>query len=682
MRRATYVILMLIFGVLTCTRKEAKFTGERGGSLVIGTLDLPARISPLEPSLFASNEILELLFLPLHRVDPRTGSMQPVLAESWEFSEDLRSITYYIRKNVTWWDGTAVTAEDILFTYQKMKDPATNYPNVNSLRFVSEVKVINPRAIRFICEKVYADILTDTDIRPVPKHVYEEVGLNFGRSPVGNGPYRIKEWVPDQSILLVVNEGYYRELPALDEIRIRHYTVVEDMIDDFTTGDLDLVLDITPGAAQELRSNENVSVLTRPGNTYLYVAWNLSHPFLKDGQVRKALSMAINKRRILSEIYHDMGEMSSGPLVPSSWGYDAEVMPVEYNLAGARDMLRDMDFVDFNRNRVIDKDRQDFVLTIITNSENPDRVAILDYVAEDLRQLGVRVIIRTLDASAFISALANRQFDGFIMGWHVSEKIDPAIYWSSQGKYNFVGYSNARVDSLIESGVSMLDRKRAQRVWSEFQRTVYDDQPYSFLVVPNRMAAMYKRVRGVEHEVRLTNAHVYWIPEAERRVSIATLAPDLSREQRGVGEPSSAPARIETTRTLSESAPAVVAPEQILEAAAQSDTSTADTSLSIVVSLPPAPPKPSVISRAEPTKRIEPKYPAAAAEFNAAGTIVVRVLVGEDGKVKQARVMQSFGNPACEQAALDAARQWEFTPATKDGVPFEQRVSIPFTFTP
>jgi peptide/nickel transport system substrate-binding protein len=682
MRRSVYFSLILIVGAFSCARKEAKFAGERGGLLVIGTMDLPARISPLEPSLFSSNDVLDLLFLRLHRVDPRTGKMQPVLAESWEFSEDLKSITYYLRRDVKWWDGEAVTADDILYTYLKMKEPATNYPYVNALRFIKDATVLNAHAIRFTCDKVYADILTDTDIMPVPKHIYEQKGADFGREPVGNGPYRIKEWIVGRGMVLTINERYYREQPALDEIYLKHYTDAAEMVDDFARGDLDLVLDIAPGAAQDLRRNENVSVLSQPGNTYLYVAWNLTRSFLKDIRVREALSMAINRKRILDEIYLGMGEMSSGPLTPSSWGYDAEVTPVEYDTNGARALLREQGFVDFNRNRIIDKDRQDFVVTIITNSENPDRVAIMRYVAEDLRKIGIRVVAQALDASEFIKALVNRQFDGFIMGWNVVDKIDPAACWSSQGKFNFVAYENAAVDSLIEAGVSMLDRKRAKQIWNEFQNTVYDDQPYSFLIVPNRIAATYKRVKGVEHEVKLVNAQMYWIPEAERRVSIAASKPEISRGEERIETVALVPARTETVQATSQEIPSVVAPERLLEATAQGDTSVTDTAGAIVAVLPPAPPKPSVISRAEPTKRFEPKYPAAAAEFNASGTVVVRVLVGEDGKVKEAKIINSFGNPACEQAALDAARKWEFTPATKDGVPFEQRVSIPFTFTP
>jgi TonB family protein len=267
------------------------------------------------------------------------------------------------------------------------------------------------------------------------------------------------------------------------------------------------------------------------------------------------------------------------------------------------------------------------------------------------------------------------------MGWSVGEKIDPAVFWSSQGRYNFISYSNEVVDSLIEAGVSMLDRNKARNIWNVFQQIVHEDQPYAFLVVPNRIAAAYKRVRGVDHEVRLANAHHYWIPEAERRVSVAAVIPENLEQDRSETVQSSA-TRSDEASPVAEEPPPVIAPEIILEAAAQSDTAAVDTSEAIAANLPPVPPKPSIISRADPVKRVQPEYPSAAAAFEAAGTIVVRVLVGEDGKVQEARVIKSFGNPACEQAALNAARQWEFNPATKDGMPFEQRVSIPFTFTP
>jgi peptide/nickel transport system substrate-binding protein len=667
--------------ILSCAEHNDGLAREQGGSITIGTMSLPVKISPLQPSIFSSNEVLDLLFLRLHRVDHETGKIKPLLAESWEFSEDLKSITYYLRKDIKWWDGEPVTADDILYTYLKMKEPETNYPNVNSLRFIKEVQVLHPYAIKFICERVYADILTDTDIMPVPEHFHAEQGADFATDPVGNGPYRIEEWAPGKGMVLTINEKYYSDAPPLEKIQLKNYGDAESMLGDFVNGDLDAVLDITPTDAQGLSSNENVSVLSQPGKTYLYVAWNLKSNFLKEKMVREALAMAINRRRILDEVYQGMGEISSGPLTPSSWGYNAEVTPIEYNLERARGILREQGFRDSNRNRLIDKEGDDFSLRLVTNRENPDRAAILRYVAEDLRELGIRVITETLPTDDFITTLIQGRFDGFIMGWNVGDKIDPAVLWSSQGRYNFISYSNEVVDSLIEAGVSMLDRNKARKVWNVFQQIVYEDQPFAFLVVPNRVAAAYKRLRGVDHEVRLANAQRYWIPEAERRVSVAAVIPEnLEQDRSETVQPSST--RSEETSSAAEEPPPVIAPERILEAAAQSDTTAVDTSEAIAANLPPAPPKPSIISRANPVKRVQPEYPSAAAAFEAAGTIVVRVLVGEDGKVQEARVIKSFGNPACEQAALNAARQWEFNPATKDGVPFEQRVSIPFTFTP
>jgi peptide/nickel transport system substrate-binding protein len=668
-------LFMLVLIITSCAKKEERILGEVGGSLVIGTTTLPTTISPLSPSIFGSNDILNLLFLSLHRIDLKTGKMKPELASSWEFSEDLTSITYYLRKDVTWWDGSPVTAEDVLYTFEKMKDPATRYPHVASLRFIKDVDILDPYTIKFTFHKVYADILTDSDIMAVPKHIYENLGSNFGATPVGNGPYKIKEWIPGSHLVLLFNDAYYRGRPPLDEIIIRQYATVPAMIQDFSAGNLDVVLNIPPKEAQNLIENDDVNIDSRPGNGYTYIGWNCEHQFLKDPSVRTALSMAINKEAILSNIFADMGVISLGPLPQSSWGCDTTITPVVYDTVEAKRVLAQQGFVDRNRNRIIDKDGTDFALNIITNVENPERVGMLEYIASELRKLGIRVNTRTLDAGAFITAVLNKEFDGFIMGWTVGEKIDPTLYWhsdSTKGKFNFVLYRNDVIDSFIEQGVAMLNRKKAKEIWGEFQRTVYNDQPYTFLVVPNIVSAQYKRVRGTEQGISLASAYTYWIPETERRIAVAAVV-----DTQVPAQPPEVAERIREERP-----PEIVEPERILEATVMDDTSTVAVVPESTVAAPPTPPKPSVITRAKPVKQVKPQYPESVRSLGAAGRVVVRVLVGTDGKVMKATVLSSFGNPACEEAALAAAQQWEFTPATKDGAPFEQNVSIPFDFQP
>jgi len=692
MRKFVCLFIAIIFAISACSKKEERLTGEQGGKLVIGTTDLPSVISPLAPSAFGSNDILDLLFMHLHRIDVETGKMKPELAASWEFSEDLTSITYYLRTDVTWWDGEPVTAEDVSFTYEKMRDPKTNYPNVAGLRFIESVEVVGPYAIKFTFNKIYADILTDSDIIAVPKHVYEKEGANFGsKTIVGNGPYKVAEWVPGSGMVLTYNDAYFRGRPPLDEIYITYYADINMMLDDFAAGDLDLVFNITPARAKELVANQNITVDSKPGNTFTYIGWNFKNPHLKNKEIRKALTMAINSERILNEVFAGMGTISLGPLPPSSWGYNDNIDPIKYNLSEAKKILEKLGFEDRNRNKIYDMDRKDFTLNIITNVENAERVKILELVAQDLRALGVRVNAKNLDTRSFIGAVVSGDFDGFIMGWSIADKIDPTVYWYSdpaKGRFNFVNYKNTTVDSLIDLGVAMLDRKRAEEIWHEFQKIVYEDIPYTFLIVANDISASYKRVKGADQGFLLANAYTYWIPEAERRVAVATLPPPVEEEE-------TIPSEVETPSEQPEvkpeekveKPPEIVAPEKLLEAAVKKETTSVaitppDSGAAVPPITPPEPPKPSVVTRATPVKQVQPRYPEAAKAVGAVGKIVVRVVVGTDGKVKSASILSSFGNPACEAEALAAAKNWEFKPATKDGVPFEQKISIPFSFKP
>jgi peptide/nickel transport system substrate-binding protein len=687
MKKCCAAIVLILFIFPMCSQKEERLTGDQGGSMVVGTTDLPTIISPLSPSMFGSNDILDLLFMHMHRVDPVTGKMKPELASSWEFSEDLTSVTYYLRKNVTWWDGQPVTAEDVYYTYRVMIDPEIQYPNIARLRFIRDVEIVGTYAVKFSFDRVYADLLTDSDIMVIPKHLHEQAGESFGTEVImGNGPYQVVEWVPGEAITLLANENYYRGKPPLDEIMIQRYTDIDEMVSDFINGDLDAVLNITPEHAGAMQANDNITVDAHPGNTYTYVGWNLEHPFLNDRDIRRAMSMAINTEGILDEVFNGMGTVSLGPLPPSSWGYDNSVTQLPYDVSEAQRILREKGFLDRNRNAVIEKDGQEFVLTVITNRENPQRVRILELVADDLRRIGVRVNTQYLATDAFIRSVLSKEFDGFIMGWSIDEKVDPTIYWSSEvskGIFNFVSYNNGTVDSLMDVGVTMVNRKKAKEIWSEFQKTVYNDQPYTFLIVADDIAAYNKRVKGVERSLTLTSAYTYYIPEGERRVSVASLStPSVTDTTLNL----SPPVERGTTavESLSEKPPQVVAPEKLLEAAARKDTTAAgqDTTAIEPAIIPAPPPKPSVITRASPVKQIAPKYPESARPIGAEGRVVVRVVVGTDGKVRTASIVKSFGNPACEAAALDAARLWEFNPAKKDGVPFEQQLAIPFDFRP
>ena len=685
MRTFAALTIVVLFSIVGCAPEDKTFVGEQGGALTIGTTDIPAVLSPLEPSAFGSNDVLDLLFVSLYRYDPQTDEMQPELAASWEFSEDLTSITYYLRDDVTWWDGMPVTAEDVYYTYSMMIDPATQYPDIARLRFIDTVEVLGTHTIRVSFDRVYADVLTDSDIMPVPRHIHEQSPETFGQEPVGNGPYRIEEWIPGSRLVLAANDTYYRGRPPLDEIEIRYYLDATAMLNAFAQGQLDVVLNITPAAARRLSTDENAVVDQRPGNTYTYVGWNLKHEHLVDPEIRRALSLAINTQALLDSIFNGMGTISNGPLPPSSWGHSSDVTALNYDVEAARAILKSKDFKDRNRNGILDKNGRDFVLNIITNSESSDRVALLNAIARDLGEVGVYVRARTLRTDAFIRSIMNGDFDGFVMGWSVGEKIDPTVYWYSdkkKGIYNFVSYKNDTVDSLIDQGVAMLNRKKAKDVWHAFQEIVYEDLPYTFLVVPDAISAARKHVKGIEQRLALSNAYTYWISESEREAVVSVPPPVVEEIDTALVSPLSEELEADTGSESELEILPVLRPEDVLEAAARRETTTVSLVLPGSVTVMTPPPRPSITTRAMPVKRVTPKYPDAARAIGASGRVVIRVLVGIDGKVKETAVLSSFGNPACEAAAIAAAEQWEFNPATKDGEPFEQKATIPFDFKP
>ncbi len=143
-----------------CSRSDKYPMGESGGTLTIGTLSEPASLNPLRLSFTASSDIHEKLFLRLHNFD-RDMNIVAGLAGSWKFSEDFRELTYQLRKDIKWSDGQPVTAEDVKYTFEMMRDPAVKYARAGALQFVDRVEVVNPQAVKFIFNKVYSDELFD-----------------------------------------------------------------------------------------------------------------------------------------------------------------------------------------------------------------------------------------------------------------------------------------------------------------------------------------------------------------------------------------------------------------------------------------------------------------------------------------------------------------------------------------
>ncbi len=693
MKKILLSVMALLFLSLSCAKKvEQGYTGEQGGTLIVGLLDEPSSLLPLYPSMEGQSPIVIKLFEPLHKIG-KDGKVKPGIATSWFYSEDLKSITYSIRPDAKWWDGKPITADDIVYTYNLMKNPKTGYLGAYSLRYIDNVEKINEHSVKFTFKGIYADELLNSNIYPLPFHkIKNEKDIKtslFNFEPVGDGPFKLDKWVRGIRIELVANPDYYLGRPPIDRIIYWFAPSIDALIDEVKLGHIHIAPNLPPGKYEGLKGYKKVIT---PGNSYTYIGWNLRNPLFKDKKVRKALTEAINRKKIIKTVLSGYGEVSTGPIVPSNWAYDENLKPLPYNPAEAKKILATFGWKDRNRDGYLDKKRKTFKFTLLVDENDPTRKPVADMIAKDLKKIGIKVKVIPLSATNFIARLFHKSFDAYILGWTISNELDPTPIWNSKGIYNFVGYHNSEVDELIEKGILSLDRKRGKTIWKEFQEKIVSDMPYTFLYVPHSITLLKSGVKGYnkDDKRKLSDYIDYcWIPKNQRvpidytklgehyqSLLVAQAKKSIKRKK-----------RIKLTVAKKKK----VSTEKILETALMkktTETTPTQKAVSAVSTKKEATPPPIeeevTALKQEPRvkKLVVPNYPEAAKIVGAKGRVYVQVTVGIKGKVIKAIILKSFGNPACDAEALKAAKKCIFEPGTINGEPAVMTAVIPFDFPP
>jgi len=432
------------------------------------------------------------------------------LAERWETSKDGLNITFYLRKDVTWHDGEKFTAEDVLFTFETVRKPETGSPYISNFSNITKIRMINPHIIKFTYEEPYAPALLKFGMGIIPKHLFENIKdirkSRFARSPVGTGSYKFNKWEMGQYVILEANNDYYKHVPG---IKRYVYKVVPDQAVQFlelVNGGLDS-MDLNP---YQYLYRSNTSEFTRVlqkykylAHSYTYIGYNLTDPILKDVRVRKALSYAINKQKIINSALFGLGEESTGPFLSGTPYYDGGVAGYEYNPKKALKLLKKSGWVDEDNDGVLEKDGQKFIITLSTNQGNQAREDAATIIQSQWAEIGVKANIQVVAWSAFMDQfISKKNFQTIILGWTIP--IDPDIYsvWHSdsmrEGGLNFISYSNSLIDELIEKGRSEFDQVKRADIYKQIHKILAKEVPYTFLYFPYALPAVNKRFQGID----------------------------------------------------------------------------------------------------------------------------------------------------------------------------------------
>ncbi|MFH1406592.1 MAG: peptide-binding protein [Candidatus Omnitrophota bacterium] len=479
-----------------------------GDAIVTGSIGDARTLVPILASDSASGDICSLLFNGLVKYD-KDLNLVGDLAERWEIKEDGLVIIFYLRKNVRWHDGVPFTARDAEFTYKKLIDPSVKTPYSGDFERVKTFEVLDDYTIKLTYKEPFAPALSSWGMAVMPRHLLENEDLNktnFSRCPIGLGPYKFKLWKTAERIDLESNHDYFEGRPYINRYIYRIIPDQSTMFLELLSGGVDF-MGLTPlqftRQTDTRRFKNNFQKFRYPSFAYTYIGYNFSNPKFKDKKVRQAINYAIDKNEIIDGVLLGLGRVANGPFPLESWACDKTLKPAAYDPALAKQLLKEAGWSDTDSDGWLEKQNEEFEFTLITNQGNDQRKQAAEIIQRRLKQVGIRVKIKIVEWSAFLSEFIDkRNFDAVLLGWSLSREPDPYDIWHSsktkQGEFNFIGYKNKELDKLLDEGRRVFEQNKRAGIYHKIQRILYDEQPYCFLYVPDATPCVNKRFRGIK----------------------------------------------------------------------------------------------------------------------------------------------------------------------------------------
>jgi peptide/nickel transport system substrate-binding protein len=238
--------------------------------------------------------------------------------------------------------------------------------------------------------------------------------------------------------------------------------------------------------------------------------------------VRRALTAAINKDELIQGVLFGMGQKSHGPIVPGRWAYNPSVKDVPFDIELSKKLLAESGWKP-GHDGILQKDGRVFSFTILTNHDNQQRLMTAQIIQQRLRQVGIDVKIRVVEWATFLNNFIDKgNFEAVMLAWGTGQDPDMYDVWHSTKtkpkELNFVGFANAEVDRLLEEGRSTFDIEKRKKAYFRIQEILAEEQPYTFLYVPDALPVVSARIRGVEPApAGIGHNQIRWyVPESEQ----------------------------------------------------------------------------------------------------------------------------------------------------------------------
>jgi peptide/nickel transport system substrate-binding protein len=452
-----------------------------GGEIVMAQTVFPKTLDPHMETGGPSSLSIDWLFYEGLMELELDGTLKPCLATSWEISDDQLEISFKLRNDVTFHDGTKFNANAVKFNFDRVLDPDNKLSARYQLLSIKEVQVLDDLSVKVVLKEKDAVLIYAIASRPgammVSPAAVKKYGQDFRLNPVGTGPFVFEEWISMDRVVAGKNPNYWRKaengdaLPYLDKVTARIVPETTVKLAELKRGTIHIIDNISAKDAAAARANPDI-VVVEPGNTWFrHITFNNKKPPLSDPYFRKAISYAIDSEMILKATAFGEGYLT-GFMANKKWpGYDPSFTPYSYDLDKAKEMLAKSGYAGKKVN-----------LKFSFYNNDPER-SVGELIQAQLSQLGINVTLDFIQVSAWIQLMRSGKSDLGISRhetpmphpWMpLSDRLFP---WEGGGR-NWAWYENPKVTDLLDQLKKTIDPQQQGKLIREIEQIVVDDAGY------------------------------------------------------------------------------------------------------------------------------------------------------------------------------------------------------------
>ena len=528
---------------------------ERGGTAVLAELSDLDKPVPLFYESVLDSDLVDVMYMGLTRSAWRNGrlvqlvSPESPMAIAWRYEytgPDSTAIRYRMRSALRWSDGKPLTARDVVWTFERLKDPRAASPRQQDVASIDSVRAENDSTVVVHFQRRSPDMLFSAAIGIAPRHVFEGTAPGQLRTHptlvdptkmVVSGPFRVGAWQPNQQITLVPNP-HFTPQPLLDAIAIRVIPEPTTRVVEFQTGQVDFARPITTDYLAELKRRMPTAKLEREARRYWeFVAYNPNKvEAFRDPNVRRALGMAVDVPAIVNGLrLEPYVAVASGPYPPIFRDlYDPQRMrPLAFDTTRARALLATAGWRDTDGDGIVDKNGKPLTFTLLTNTGNQRRSDVSQVLQQQWRRIGVDAKIQQLEFGTVQEKQYSKNFEALLGGWGVNLNPDLTPIFATESMFNIVSFDDPEAQRLMRLAKEQPTAPQANAIWRAAAQRIVELQPYTWLYYYDPVTAVNARLRNVKVDTygAYQNTWEWWIPRAQQRARAAApaLAPKDSQ---------------------------------------------------------------------------------------------------------------------------------------------------------